>query len=218
MPVSDIDICNMALGHLGRSAAKIQSFAEKSVEARVCSLWYDPSRREVLEAQDWSFARKRLTLALHSDAAPDEWAYRYQTPSDSLAIRSFWNPFSNSWVMASAFGNFWPGFAGALSDAIPYELEASLDGQEVTILTNLTGAIIRYTWDNPLVQMFSPLFVHALSHYMAAKMALEVTGKAAFEDKETKAFQIAMRAASASDANQHVEPPLRDGSSIRARL
>lgn len=215
---SDLDICNMALSHLGRTATPIQSFSERSTEAALCKRWYDPARREVLEVQDWSFARKRVSLALHADLPPDEWAFRYQKPSDCIAIRSFWNPFSNTFVAVSPIIGVWPGFGGDLTTAIPYETEASLDGQQTTILTNQESAVIRYTYDATLTQLFPPLFVNALSYYLAAKMALGVTGKKSIRDDMTNDFKGALRSGSASDANQRTEPPPRDGSSVRARL
>jgi hypothetical protein len=217
MPLADIDICNMALGHLGRTAGGIQSFTENSNEARQCKLWYDPCRQQVLEAQDWSFARKRVSLALHSDAPPVEWAFRYQAPADMLAMRRIWNPFSE---ITGSYG-VWPNayiFGANLGDAVPYEIESSLDGETSTILTNQESAIAFYTFDCSLVQRFSSMFVSALAHYLAAKMAFGMTGKQSVEDKELKAFSSAMAGASASDANQGVTGPQRDATTIRARM
>lgn len=216
MTLSDIDICNQALGHLGRTADRIQSFTERSTSAATCAIWYESCRREVLETHDWSFARKRLTLALHADAPPVEWRFRYQAPSDLIALRSFWNPFSNRFVPA-CFTNNWPGFGGDMTDAIPYEFEVSLDGQQKTLLTNQDLAVVRYTFDQIMVQMFSPLFVNALAHYMAAKMAVGITGKVANKKEQEDEFRGALRSAAGSDANQRTEPPPRDASSVRSR-
>lgn len=223
MAFSEIDICNMALGHLGRTNAPIQSFGEKSAEARTCALWYEPCRRELLEIYDWSFARRRVSLALHSDPPPRQWGYRYQVPSGILAFRYIWNPFSQS--PPSFFpgsSSFFLGMSLAgyqdLSDALPWEFELSLDGQSKTIVTNQGQAEGVYTGDTSLVQMFSGQFVNAFTHLLAGKMGYQITGKMAVEDKEAKAFTAALRVAAASDANQGVAPPQRDASSIRARF
>lgn len=217
MALSDIAICNMALGHLGKNSQSISAFfpLEKSVEARQCSIWYDQCRREVLEAQDWSFARARLALSLHGDPPPAEWVFRYQTPADMLVDRKLWNPYTQT---QTPFGNATAYPLGDLGNNTAYQLETSLDGQQLTLLTNLDSAILVYTRDQLLVQTFTPLFVNALSHYMAAKMAYAITAKQTAEDKEVKAFQSAMRSAAASDANRGQEGPLRDGYTVRARI
>ena len=66
--VSQVLIANMALSNIG-TKSEIASLDENSVEAKQCKLWYDLSRKQALEAFDWGFARKRLTLALHADDA-----------------------------------------------------------------------------------------------------------------------------------------------------
>lgn len=208
--LSDVAICNMAVSHVGRTAAPFASLTERSTEARLCNTWYDQCRREVLEVQDWAFARARVVLASHSDAPPDEWAFRYQVPADMLAVRRIWNPYGD--VQAT----FYP--LAELGNAVPYQLETSLDGQTNTLLTNMSPALMIYTRDQVLVQMFTPQFVNALSHYLAAKIAFGVTGNANVAVAQEKAFQSAMAAASASDANQGVQSAPRDGYAIRARM
>lgn len=212
MALSDIAICNMALGHIGRTAAAIQSFTEKSVEAKLCAAWYDQCRQEVLEIHDWTFARQRATLVLHSDAPPVEWSFRYQVPVNMLAFRRFWNPFSD---VAHRFQDW--VFSADVGDNIPYELELSLDGQSLTVLTNLPSAIGIYTQDIKIVSLFTPQFVNALAHYLAGKIAMGVTGKQSIADVENKAFQGALGAATGSSANQGASRPIRDAYSIRSR-
>lgn len=221
MALSDINICNMALGKLGRSINPIQSFTENSVEAKTCLLWYDQARRELLELHDWSFARARITMALHSDAPPSEWVYRYQMPSDCLLFRRIWNPLSNNLTApaASVFSgiNFANGYWGDLSNTIPWELEDSLDGQTTTLLTNQANAVGIYTREMLLVQRFSPNFSNCLAWFLAQKMAISITGKNGIEETMQKGFLGAMKTAAASDANQGVAQPIRDGYSVRAR-
>jgi hypothetical protein len=210
--LSDVAICNLAVSHVGRTAAPMAALTEKSTEARLCNTWYDKSRRDVLEAQDWSFARGRLTLATHSDLPPDEWAYRYQTPADMLIPRRIWNPYADVQQQVSTYYQL-----GDLDNAVPYELEASLDGQTLTLLTNLSPAILIYTRDQTLVQMFPSMFVTALSHYLAAKIAFGITGNMNVAKDQEQKFQAAMAAAAAADANKGVRGPVRDGYAVRAR-
>lgn len=214
--LSDVAICNMAVSYVGRTAAPFASLSEKSTEARLCNTWYDQCRREVLEVQDWGFARARATLASHSDAPPDEWAFRYQVPADMIAVRKLWNPYINDALARNSCTDSY--ISADFGSAVPYEIETSLDGQTQTLLTNLSPALMLYTRDQTLVQMFSPQFVNALSHYLAAKIAFGVTGNRNDTITQEKAFQSALAAAAASDANQGVRPRPQDGYAIRSRM
>ena len=227
MPQSIISICNMALGHMGRSTLPITSLSDPSVEARTCNLWYDIARQECLELYAWSFARQRVPLNLHSDPPPIEWAYRYQMPPNILAVRGFYNPLANAFLGGLSASNdgtlygsqgFWNNYYGDLSNAVPYEMELSLDGTEVTILTNLANAIGVFTFDQQLVQVFSPQFINLLSFTLAAKMAYPITGKLPLAQQLEKDSARAFQMAAGSDANQQVAEPVRDGYGARARL
>lgn len=226
---SIVSICNLALGHCGRSTQPIVNVfpPDPSVEARMCSIWYDIARQELLQLYDWSHSRTRVTLALHVDPPPIEWAYRYQMPANMLAFRGFWNPLANQQLGGLSAGangalysgqGFWNGYYGDLSNAVPYLLELSLDGTQVTILTNLADAVGVFTFDQQIVQIFPPLFINALGWTLAAKIAYPLTGKMPLaqdcEKQAARAYQIA----SGNDANQQVNEPVRDGYSARARL
>ena len=225
---SAVSISNMALGHIGRSTLPITSFTQQNVEARTCALWYDIARQEVLEFYDWSFCRARVTLNLHSDPPPIEWAYRYAMPANMLAFRGFWNPLANATLgglTSSADGStlfasqgFWNGYYGDLSNAVPYLLELSLDGNEVTILCNVPGAIGVFTADQTSVQIFSPGFINTLAWTLASKIAYPITGKMNVQETCEKAASSAFHTAAGSDANQQVSEPVRDGYSARARM
>lgn len=219
MPQSVISICNMALGHIGRSTLPIVSLTEKSVEARTCQIWYDIARQEALELNDWSFARARLALALHNDAPPDEWAYRYQEPAKCLTFLRIWNPLGgpSSAAQSAHFAGSWNGYYGDLSNEIPFQLELSLDGTQQTILTNLASAIGIYTLDQELVQTFSPGYINTLAWVLASKIAYPLTGKMNVKQDCEKAAARAMQIASANDASQEGNTPPRDGYSARAR-
>lgn len=225
MAQSVVSICNMALGHIGRSTLPIVALTDPSVEARTCAAWYDVARQELLEFYDWAFSRQRITMALHSDPPPVEWAYRYQMAANALAFRGFWNPMANpqnGGISSGANGalfseGFWNGYYGDLSNAVPYLLELSLDGTVTTILTNLATAVGVFTFDQQLVQTFSPGFINALAWLLAAKIAYPITGKLPLAQECAKEAGRAFQIATGSDANQGVANPVRDGYSARAR-
>lgn len=204
--VSDIEICNMALDHLG-AKSNIESFEDKSPEARVCKRWYNPSRRGILAAYDWGWARKRITMALHGDTISETasnplagvWGFRYQYPADCVKARKIQNP--NSPPM----------------DQTPFAVETSLDGTELTILTNAEDAVLVYTWDQTQTNMFSELFVLALPHLLASNIAYTITGKRNITNDEFTIYQGIIAGASAADANERSDAPPRDADWIRAR-
>lgn len=197
--ISAVGIANMALSNIG-DASTIQSFSEKSPQAKQCDLWYDYSRRQVLEAYNWSFARKRLVLATHSDAPPElTWAYRYQYPSDCIKARFIENPL------------------GPTADAVPFEIENSLDGTVKTILTNMDDATLVYTFDLTATNLFSAHFVECLSHAIAFHIALALTGKRTIKSDMLTVYNRLILSAPAQNANEQVEEPPRDADWIRGR-
>jgi hypothetical protein len=64
---SEVDICNLALGHIGDSAT-VSSInpPEGSAQAEHCSRFYPIARDSLLEMHNWGFATKRTNLALLS--------------------------------------------------------------------------------------------------------------------------------------------------------
>ena len=204
--VSPAGIANMAMSHIGAKSA-IENFNEKTPEAAQARIWYDYSRRTVLEVHNWGFARKRLTLALHGDVISETstdpmagvWGFRYAYPSDCLVARKIQNP------------NAPP------DDSVPFAVEASLDGKEKTVLTSMEDAVLVYTWNVENTDMFSSLFVLALSHLLAHHVAYPLTGKREIKVDELKIFQGLIPLATGADANEGVDPPPRDADWVRAR-
>jgi len=82
---SQVDIFNLALAHLGQ-AADVSSPTEQSTDAQHCYRFYPIALNEMLEGFDWTFARKRATLAELTTDRPD-FFYKYQRPSDCLKER-----------------------------------------------------------------------------------------------------------------------------------
>jgi hypothetical protein len=66
-----VNIANQALSHIG-SANTIAALSETNTEARQCNLWMETARLQVLEAFDWSFARRRARLESHAVVAAED--------------------------------------------------------------------------------------------------------------------------------------------------
>lgn len=203
--ISKVKIANMALSHIGDDST-IESFTEESTQAKQVNLWYDYSRRMVLEAFDWSFARKRVIMAVIEVIADDstdpqygEWVYRYQYPVDCLNARRIKNPL------------------GKDSDAVPFELETSEDNSVSTVLTDMEDAVLVYTFDAETTTLYSSFFVETLSVFLAYKMAFSLTGNRKLASDMLNVYQGMIGAAPAVDANQRVSAPPREAEWIRSR-
>lgn len=198
MTLSKVAIANLALSHLGSHS--IASFTEGSSEADQVNTWYDYCRQEVLEAYNWSFARKRIDLALSSSAAPtQEWSYRYQYPADCVAMRYLVNAQNPE------------------GDAIPFSIEMEDDGISKSIVTNLNDAEAVYTFDQTNTAVFTPLFALALSYLLAAHTAYALTGKEKLGPEMLQIYQGTVMMAAARNSNENRDAPPREAEWIRNR-
>lgn len=198
--VSDTVIANMALDNIGAKSV-IASLSENSPEAKACKLWYDSSRRQALEAFNWSFARRRLTLASHSDDPPEQrWNFRYQYPVDCIKAREIENPM------------------GPDADAIPFTIELDDAATAKTILTDLDDAVLIYTADISSTSLFSMFFVDTLSALLASRIAIKITGKRTLKGDMIQQYNALIRIAPAHDANEAVGKKPREAEHIRGRV
>lgn len=89
--LADVDICNMALSHLGLSVT-IASLnpPDPTAAGNACGLWYAKSRNFMLQSAPWNFAYTYTTLASDASNVPGTtyafpgWRYAYQMPNDCL--------------------------------------------------------------------------------------------------------------------------------------
>ncbi len=204
--ISPVGIANLAISHVGGTAL-VESFTESGEEARQIRTHYDQSRREVLEAYDWTFARFRRGAALHGDTisttATDpwagEWAFRYQYPDNCIRVRKIQNVNSPP------------------DDASPFDIELSESGQEKTIFTDVEDAVVVYTADITDTPLFAPTFITAFALLLGSKIAFPLSGKLKLARSLFAEFRNTLPVATASDANERVEKPPRDADWIRDR-
>jgi hypothetical protein len=148
MAVSEVSICNMALGWCGVGRV-IAALDEVSPEARLCRQYYGPAREQTLRDFSWNFATKRVSLA--EKTVPDEYdeyAYAYGYPVDclrALKLRA----------------------AGLEYD---FEVVLAADGASRLILADVEEAVLVYTSNVSIPALFDPLFVKALARRLAADM------------------------------------------------
>lgn len=195
--MTDVRIANLALSYIG-SKTNIESFDEESTEARNAALWYDIARQQALEAYDWSFARKRLTLALHGTDPSDEWDFRYQYPSDCICARYLVNP------------------VGDTADPVPYTLEM-VNNTERTLLTDLQDAALVYTFDQTSTAVMPMLFIQFFAHLLASHLVIPLSMDKEIMDMQLKLADKVLWGASAVDANQHKPRHPREAEWYRGR-
>lgn len=190
---SEIDICNLALSHLGDTAT-VSSInpPEGSAQSEHCARFYPIARNALLELHAWGFSTKRVQLALLSSGWP-EWEYAYAQPSDAVNIMAILPPESTDDYTAS----------GA-SIPQPFSCEIAADGTQV-IYTDQADAVLRYTAIVTNTEQFSPLFVTALSHHLAAMLAgpiIKGDVGAAEAKRQSEMAEFYLRRARESDASQ----------------
>lgn len=189
---SVVDICNLALSHLGDNAtlASIDP-PEGSMQAEHCARFYPVARDSMLELHDWKFATRRAPLAW-LDRPSWNWQYAYAAPAQAIKFISVL-PFS----------------AGNDSETQQYETEADENGN-VIILTNQEQATMRFIARVIDTTRFPPLFVDALAWLLASHLAGPIIkGKEGTAEARTcySTFRLICSQAMTSDANQRKVTP-----------
>ncbi len=193
---STVDICNLALLHIGASAT-IASLTEDSAEARACARIFDMARDSTLRDHSWNFAAKYLSLA-QTGNAPQEWHYRFRYPSDCLkALRISSGHRQGEQVKFKVIG------------------ENNLEGR--SILCDVNPAILEYTARVTNTESFDPLFVEALSLRIASLVAFSLTGKSRLRSDALSLYQEVLANARLADSQEGIpdSPPDPDWLEIR---
>lgn len=189
-----VDICNMALANLGQTTqiTSLDPLEDGDTTAALCARFYPKVRDTLLERRDWTFARKRAVLTSLEEALQDAeatsptsaWDYCYVVPEDLLVLRGV-------------------HLEGATDDKTPQDAVVESVAGTKSILTDAApGSWIRYTARITATSQFSPLFVEALSWFLAAKLAGPLTADLTKAEKCLKIAMATLAEASASDANQ----------------
>jgi hypothetical protein len=209
---SEVDICNLALGHLGDNAtvASIRP-PEGSAQAEHCARFYPIARDSLLEMHFWNFSMRRINLA-PLEATWPEWKYGYALPNDVLNVIAVMPPDANDDYASRFVPSDTPQFAHNYSPVIaagrytpqPYTIEVLADGQHI-LYTNQENAMLRYTAYVSDTTVFSPLFTMALSWHLASMLAGPIIKGDQGAAEAKRCTQMAMgyiSQAEASDANQ----------------
>lgn len=209
---SAVDICNLALGHLGDNAT-VTSIdpPEGSAQAEHCARFYPIARDSLLEMHFWNFTMRRIVLASLTADWP-EWKYAYALPADVLNVIAVMPPDAYDDYATKFVPTDTPAFAHNITPVIaagryspqPFSIEVLADGQHV-LYTNQENATLRYTAYVNDTTVFSPLFTMALSWHLASMLAGPIIKGDAGSAEAKRCTQMAMgyvSQAEVSDANQ----------------
>lgn len=175
---SPVDICNMALDHLGKPS--IVSLTENSVEASLLKRQYPIARRMTLARSPWTFARKiRALSALSDNPLEDTWTYRYDLPNDMLKLTRL---------------------LPERDAAMPNREPSASYVESGTIYTNEPSAKLLYIWDSEDTGSWSALFDDALALYLAVRMAPQMTRRRSDSAELAQAHTMALAEAIEMDA------------------
>lgn len=197
---SVIDICNLALSHIG-DRANVNSInpPETSIQSEHCARFYPFALDTLLRMHPWTFATRRRLLADISLVVPaaHPWQYAYAVPADLVTILGIYS-----------------GARQFDEDAHEYEYEIGNDGNSTQVIyTNCDAATMRYVAEVTDSTRFPALFTQALSWLLASHLAGPIIkGEAGIRTAQS-ALQMGMsyaRQAMAQDANERRRSPVRN--------
>jgi hypothetical protein len=187
---SSIDICNLALAHIGDEATvSAISPPDGSVQAMHCQRFYPIARDALLEMHDWNFARRHVALQETENTANERWAYQYAYPNNCARLLS---------VLPED---------GDESKPRPYMQGSDSDGNKV-IWTDEENAVALYTHAITDTTKFPGLFVNALSYLLASYLAGPITKSTSLKEGMLKMFKLELGSAGMANANANANKPV----------
>lgn len=200
---SIVDMCNLALGHVGDEAV-VSSIdpPDGTTQAVHCARFYPIVRDALLERYNWGFALKRVALAELSTSTTTNWIYEYQLPADNI------KPIA----VLPAGADYLPSSNDSYAQMFKREGDR--------ILTNVPDATMIYVFRQADPTRYTPLFVETFALMLAARLAGPIIkgkeGRAVAKDLAQTA-EITLARATAADGNAQSYRPEHIPKHIRAR-
>jgi len=226
-----VDLCNMALGQLGRSGtpglASITSLNPPSpanfVGATTAALYYQTQVDAVFRAAHWNSARVQVALTLLKAATgtpenpngttlplpPIPWLYEYEYPDDCLLLR-FVMPQPRQFtgaVTTPLMTNLGAINRPLVTTSMPFvpAIDKDMDGNQVkVILTNAQLAQGVYTGRIANPDLWDASLQNAVIGTLAAWFALPITGNKALTSMRVQLAIGLINAARMSDGNEGI--------------
>ena len=182
--ISDVQIANMALSHLGERPVITALFPpDPSKFAADASTMYPIARDVVLVAHDWDFARRRVALAAVTNDV-DSWEFAYELPNDCLKPRA---------VLDTGSADDYPNTGKGYNFVV--------DGS--TVRTNVDDAVLVYTARVESTGTYTVEMAVALSYYLAHLLAGPVVKSAKVAAAMLTLYNSALGKATETESNGH---------------
>ncbi|MDP7430365.1 MAG: hypothetical protein QGG97_02320 [Flavobacteriales bacterium] len=181
---SKVDICNLAMDHMGGGI--IVNIDTPTTEQEIkCARWYDVTRRALLRAHPWGFAKARAAISRDTTDPTHSWADAYNLPSTLVRLN----------------------FIG--DDSImDYKGKYVLEGKQLLLdNSGATSINIGYTVDETDVTKFDSLFIDLLAVEIAWRVSFAFNLKPSLK-KELREARIELRG-EAKAVNSQERPPIR---------
>lgn len=190
---SVIEICNLALAHIGQGS--INDLEELSPQAKKCNLFYTNTRDSMLRQFPWNFSTKSILLSQIDTETPG-WDYTYQYPPTALWVRKVFS-------------------VGDVDPEIPYEYEIITTGTEKYICCDLYQAYAKCTIRIEDTTLFDPLFIDVLTYKLALDLCMPLTNSSNKTQEIMAKLQTALSSAMLAGA---VEGSQKKPQSQQARI
>lgn len=197
---SVVEICNLALGHLGKD--DISSIDEATTEARACKKFYQITLDTTLQVYPWSFAKTTVALAEIANTKSNKWLHAYTRPSDCLKLLM---------VTDESMADYMPSGDGIIQGAHKHEVEGQV------IFCDLKVAYLVYTKKVTDPGLFPPTFVDAIAAALAARCAMPITRDIKTRNDAIIMSRSALGTAMEADANETRETHDHASDRIEAR-
>ena len=176
---TDVELCNLALGHLGEQ--RINSLSDTDPVSRACERYYEPTLHDVLRAHDWNFAGKRVEIEKDGTDPEFGWGYRFALPADYEYLRTY----NHTIHRGSA----------------PHAIENGF------LLGNEEPAQITYTFYQNDPTAWDSNFVKAFGTLLAAQLTTVITGSRNRSELLTEYEAILKPLAQRRDGNENEKRP-----------
>ena len=198
---SKTSICNLAVGWLGGNLITDVD-VDTSKEATLCNANYDDSRKLVLEAADWNFARE-LHALLPAGTSPDfGYSNRFLIPEHALVLRK-----CSLQASDLAPQSYW--------ETRNSDFQYMLRGQFIE--AHAEKLYTSFTMDVTDPKLYSSTFIHALAAHIAMSIAVPLTESGTHEDRMTNKYANYLREAMSIDGVQSKSKRINSDVLLRVR-